>query len=288
MHAARKPRLNSPLAKEVHRVVHVCSAGRVPRADASLIPLSPVDALAPEVSRTEQIVQAVTQAIVEHHLKPGEKLVEQRLGDRFQVSRTVVRQALNRLAEMKLVHLEPARGAFVAAPSVQEAREVFAVRQMIEGQMLREVIARATPTDIAMLRAHIAAERAAVTRVDVPARTRLLFDFHVRLAEVLGNDVLVHWMQELVSRCALITLLYQSADDAQASSAEHADILDAIEVRDTELAVAVLTRHLDAVVHQLTQAKPNPAPTQTHTLMAKPRSGTAPASAPLTSTRRAP
>ncbi len=260
------------MAKEVHREAHALAptASRVPRADTSLIPLSAPDALSPEVSRTEQIVQAMTQAIVEHHLRPGEKLVEQRLGDRFQVSRTVVRQALNRLAEMKLVQLEPARGAFVAAPSVQEAREVFAVRQMIEGQMLREVIARATPADIALLRAHIQAESAAVARLDVPGRTRLLFDFHVRLAEVLGNRVLVHWMQELVSRCALITLLYQTADDAQASSAEHADILNAIEAQDADGAVAVLTRHLDAVVRQLTQAP-----------------GTPSASAPHTSTRRA-
>ncbi len=280
MPAARKPRLNTPMAKEVHRETHAPTASRVPRADASLIPLTPADALAPEVSRTEQIVQAVTQAIVEHHLKPGEKLVEQRLGDRFQVSRTVVRQALNRLAEMKLVQLEPARGAFVAAPSVQEACEVFAVRQMIEGQMLREVIARATADDIASLRAHIQAESAAVARVDVTARTRLLFDFHVRLAEVLGNRVLVHWMQELVSRCALITLLYQSADDAQASSAEHADILAAIEASDADRAVALLAHHLDAVVQQLTLASTVP--------QASPSPGTPSASAPHTSTRRAP
>jgi DNA-binding GntR family transcriptional regulator len=255
MSAARKP-LSPPEPR------------RVPRADASLISLEVADAAHADGSRTDQIVLAITQAIVEHHLRPGEKLVEQRLGDRFQVSRTVVRQALNRLAEMKLVQLEPARGAFVAAPSVKEAQEVFAVRQMVEGQMLREVVARATPADLKRLRAHLKAEREAVGRVDVAARTRLLFDFHVRLAEVLGNSVLAHWMQELVSRCALITLMYQSADDAQASSAEHADILQAIELRDADLAVRLLRDHLSAVVAQLTTAPRVP----------RPGAGTAPAS----------
>ena len=80
-------------------------------------------------SSTEHIVLAVTRAIVEHRLLPGEKLVEQKIADRFGVSRTIVRQAFNRLSELKLVRLEPARGAFVAAPFITEAREVFAVRR---------------------------------------------------------------------------------------------------------------------------------------------------------------
>ena len=75
-------------------------------------------------------------------LLPGAKLVEQKLGDRFGVSRTIVRQALFRLSQLKLVRLEPARGAFVAEPSIEEAREVFAVRRMVEGQMVRQLIAR--------------------------------------------------------------------------------------------------------------------------------------------------
>ena len=206
-----------------------------------------------DASTTEHIVNAVTRAIVEHRLLPGDKLVEQKLADRFGVSRTLVRQALFRLSELKLVKLEPARGAFVSAPSVQEAREVFAVRRMVEAQMLRELVARITPGNIRTLRAHIKAEREAVKRIDVPTRTKLLFDFHVRLAEVLGNQVLVGLMQELVSRCSLITLMYQSADDAEVSNAEHVDILQAIEDRDADKAVALLNEHLQAVEHQLTE-----------------------------------
>lgn len=204
-------------------------------------------------SSTEHIVAAVTRAIVEHRLAPGAKLVEQKIGDRFGVSRTVVRQALFRLSELKLVRLEPARGAFVAAPSIQEAREVFAVRRMVESQMLRELIACICPADIKQLKSHLKAEREAVVRIDVPTRTKLLFDFHVRLAEVLGNRVLTDLMQELVSRCSLITLMYQSADDARASNAEHVAMLKAIEARDAERAVELLHEHLASVERQLTE-----------------------------------
>lgn len=224
---------------------------RLPRADADLIPSAPEPETDGDISSTEHIVAAVTRAIVEHRLLPGAKLVEQKLGDRFGVSRTVVRQALYRLSELKLVRLEPARGAFVAAPSIKEAREVFAVRRMVESQMLRDLIPRIKPADIRTLKAHVKAERDAVNRVDVPARTKLLFDFHVRLAEVLGNQVLVDLMQELVSRCSLITLMYQSADNAQASNAEHLQLLKALEARDTELALNLLHEHLHTVERQL-------------------------------------
>lgn len=204
---------------------------------------------------TEHIVVAVTRAIVEHRLLPGAKLVEQKLADRFGVSRTIVRQALFRLSQLKLVRLEQARGAFVAEPSIEEAREVFAVRRMVEGQMVRQLIAQIRPADLKQLKAHLKAERDAVARIDVATRTKLLFDFHVCMAQALGNQVLVDLIQELVSRCSLITLMYQSADDAEASNAEHVDILKAIEARDADLAADLIDRHLLTVERQLTERR---------------------------------
>lgn len=233
---------------------------RLSKVDATAFPLEPIvgltDAQAKLVndpSITDRIVQAITQAIVEHRLMPGTKLVEQTIGNRFGVSRTIVRQALFRLQQIKLVTLEPARGAFVSQPSVLQAREVFAVRRLIEGQVLRDLIARATLADVKRLKSHIKAERLAVQRLDVAERTSLLFDFHVLLARMLGNQVLVELMTELVSRCSLITLMYQSASHAQASHTEHADIVQAIEARDANKAVALMTAHLLTVEQQLTE-----------------------------------
>src|SRR5205085_2483695 len=82
------------------------------------------------------------------------KLAEQKIADIFQVSRTLVRQALNRLSRDKLVTLEPARGARVAEPSVEEARQVFEVRQMLEAAMIRRLAQRITPEQVAERRAH--------------------------------------------------------------------------------------------------------------------------------------
>ena len=97
------------------------------------------------VGATQRIVESITTAIVERRLMPGTKLAEQKIADIFKVSRTLVRQALNQLSRDRLVTLEPARGAFVAMPSVEEARQVFEVRAMIEAAMVRAARARASP-----------------------------------------------------------------------------------------------------------------------------------------------
>src|SRR3989344_5104122 len=107
-----------------------------------------------ESSSTSAIVDALTRAIVEHRLQPGTKLAEQKLADHFGVSRTLVRQALFQLAQNRLVTLEPARGAFVSTPSVEEARQVFAVRRMLETEMTRAFVQSVTPAKIKALRAH--------------------------------------------------------------------------------------------------------------------------------------
>ena len=193
---------------------------------------------------TRSIVDALTKAIVEHRLHPGTKLAEQKLADHFGVSRTLIRQALFQLVQKRLIRMEPARGAFVATPSSDEARQVFAVRRMIEVEMTRSFVRNVTPAQIKALKEHVAEEKAAVSRGDVPGRTDLLGDFHVRMAELMGNQVLAQILSELISRCALITLMYQSSNAAEHSAEEHAEILKAIADKDEDLAVKLMDEHL--------------------------------------------
>ncbi|MDA8447012.1 GntR family transcriptional regulator [Paracidovorax valerianellae] len=197
-----------------------------------------------EISTTSAIVSHLTRAIVDHRLLPGAKLAEQKLADHFGVSRTLVRQALFQLSQKRLVRLAPARGAFVAAPSADEARQVFAVRRMLEAEMTRAFVREVTPARIRALREHVAREKAAVDEADVQGRTELLGDFHVRMAELMDNQVLAQMLGELISRCALITLMYQSADEAAHSHDEHAEIVKALAARDEERAVRLMDAHL--------------------------------------------
>ena len=197
-----------------------------------------------EISTTSTIADALTRAIVEHKLLPGTKLAEQKLADHFGVSRTLVRQALFQLSQNRIVTLEPARGAFVATPSVEEAKQVFAVRAMLETEMTRAFVRQVTTAQIRSLKAHIAAEKKAVTRNNVGQRTELLGDFHVVMAELMGNLVLAQLLGDLISRCALITLMYQSSSAAEHSHEEHEGIVAAIAAKDADRAVQLMQEHL--------------------------------------------
>lgn len=212
-----------------------------------------------ETSSTHHIVESLTKAIVEHRLHPGAKLVEQKLADHFGVSRTLVRQAFFQLAQNRLIRLEPARGAFVASPSVEEAKQVFAVRRMLETEMTRAFVRQVTPSKIKALREHVAQEKQAVANQDVTGRTELLGDFHVRMAELMGNEVLAELLRDLISRCALITLMYQSTHAAEHSNEEHVAIVKALAAKDDELAVRLMNEHLAHVEENLTFDRKQPA-----------------------------
>ncbi|MBA3479103.1 MAG: GntR family transcriptional regulator [Lautropia sp.] len=228
-----------------------------PRLKAVEVSKSPPPARA--VGATERIVESITSAIVERRLMPGTKLAEQKIAEIFKVSRTIVRQALNQLSRDRLVTLEPARGAFVAMPSIEEARQVFELRNMIEAVMVRQLCARITDGQVALLRAHLREERQAVARSDVAGRTRLLAEFHVVLAQLLGNEVLAEMLGDLLSRSQLISLMYQSAHSAEASQREHELVVDAIERRDSRAAVRLMEDHIESVERNL---RTNPASTE--------------------------
>jgi len=200
---------------------------------------------------TQRIADSITTAIVERRLMPGTKLAEQKIADIFKVSRTLVRQALMQLSREHLITLEPARGARVAEPGIEEAKQVFEARNMLEAAMIRRAATELSDAQIAELRAHLKAEAEALQRTDVSGRTRLLADFHVVIAQMLGNAVLARMLADLVSRCSLIALMYQSAHSAEHSAAEHVAIVEALARRDARAAVKLMDAHLHNVERNL-------------------------------------
>lgn len=225
----------------------------VPKRHVPLQPIESVPAGKPRARRgapapaTQRIVEAISGAIVERRLAPGTRLIEQRIADVFAVSRTIVRQALNQLSRDRLVTLSPARGASVATPSVAEARQVFAARVLLEGAIVKVLCGQIARAQIVELRRHLAEQRTAIESGDVAGRTRLLSDFHVVLARMLGNEVLAQLVSDLLFRSSLVALMYQSAQSAARSLEEHAGIVDALEQRDVRTAVRRMERHVAGV-----------------------------------------
>ncbi|MBS0425764.1 MAG: GntR family transcriptional regulator [Proteobacteria bacterium] len=221
----------------------------MPRSPASPKPAS---ALPAQPHSAESIAQDLATAIVEKRLPPGTWLREEALGRVYAVSRTKVRAALLTLSRDKLVEIIPDKGAFVSRPSVDEAREIFAVRRLLEAEVVRLFIARARPADYQRLEQHVAVERSTLggTRAG-GARESLLGDFHVVLAEACGNHTLAELVRELVSRSSLIAMLYDSSNDPHCSSDEHADFLRLARAGDIDSAVASMCEHLTRIEDNL-------------------------------------
>lgn len=197
-----------------------------------------------DVQPENLIVDAVLKAISEQRLPAGAKLGEQALSELFNCNRANVRRALASLAAKQVVELRPNRGAFVATPSAQEAREVFQARRAIERTIARQAVARVTDDDIAYLRANIAAETEARLRKDKPTELRLSQQFHMYLAQLSGNRVLERFLAELTMRSTLILGMYPGEGHSCASCDDHLGIVDALTARDEESLLRLTDQHL--------------------------------------------
>lgn len=210
-----------------------------------------VGALPPAVPRppgsADTIHQRILQAIVEHRLPPGTKLGEERLAKVFGVSRTLVRQALERLAHDSIVTVRPNRGAFISSPTVEEAREVFAARRLIEPDLVRQAIRRATPADIRRLHAHVQSEHAAAAANDKRAVIRLTGEFHQLIADIAGNRFLSKTLRDLETLTSLVIILYEGPTMPSCPYHEHQVLAEVIEARDEKRAMALMREHLDHV-----------------------------------------
>jgi DNA-binding GntR family transcriptional regulator len=197
------------------------------------------------VSSTD-IAQRIIEAVLAQRLAPGARLGEQALSLLFDCSRTQVREALMRLATKGIVTVSSRRGWYVVQPSHEEAREAFEARRVIEMGLIRQ----AGPMEknaIGKLRQHLKQERAALKGTDVGQRSYLLGDFHVCLAECLGNSLLADTLRDFTARTTLIAMLYQSTHDAAHSCAEHGRIVEALEVSDWVLAEQLMQAHIGHV-----------------------------------------
>lgn len=201
----------------------------------------------PPGQRALSVYRALRKAILEQALSPGMKLPEDTIGERLGVSRTLVREALGRLAIEGLVEQKPNRGASVAYPTLEEARDVFDVRRGLERLVAEALAGRLTPAQAEELEQHVKLEEAALGR-DGPESIRLAGEFHIRLVEMTGNALLVRYVQEVSSRCSLILAIYGRPHSSECAVSEHRQLIEALLKGDRRHATELMDHHLQAVV----------------------------------------
>ncbi|SNY59021.1 transcriptional regulator, GntR family [Pseudooceanicola antarcticus] len=205
------------------------------------------EAMTPSDAKTwtsETVAGDLERAIHEHRLPPGTKLGEDELGEAYGISRTLVRAALQALSYRRLVELKRNRGAFVAQPTVAEAREVFEARALLEPRTAHSAAVRMTDAALDELRAHITAEHDALREGDTGRALFLSGQFHILIAQVADQRTIEAFVSELISRSSLIIALYWRRRAAMCESQAHHALIDAFEARDGVLAEELMKNHL--------------------------------------------
>lgn len=193
---------------------------------------------------SELVSADLSRAIHEHRLAPGTKLGEDELADIYGVSRTIIRTALQRLAHGQLVEIHRNRGAFVAKPTPKEALEVFEARELLEPRTAHSAALRATPEDVAALKAHIVREHEAMARNDRGLALYLSGQLHVQIAKIAGQSTIADFVETLIARSSLIVALYWKRESALCESHAHHSLISAIEAHDATLAEELMVSHL--------------------------------------------
>lgn len=210
----------------------------------------PDDAGLPEVSGLAavetRILHSIVKAISARRLGPGVQLVEEDLAKAFNVSRGRVRKVLLVLSQRGVVRIEPNRGAFVSRPDRRTIAEVFQARRVIEAELARAAARLARPrrtAAVTALRRHLNAEAEAAQKGDRLRQIALSGEFHVRIAEMSENRLLIGMLRDL----SLSIAAFPTTDALNCSIAEHGPILDAIAKGDAERAAKLVTHHLEHV-----------------------------------------
>ncbi|GAB5097114.1 GntR family transcriptional regulator [Caballeronia sp. LP006] len=196
---------------------------------------------------SEEIYEQIYVALLEHRLVPGTKLAEERLASIFGVNRARVRDALSRLAYEQIVEVYPKKGWFVAKPSVDQARDVFEARRVIEPAVIARLTRSITPDKLAQMREHLRLEMDARERSDKRAVIRLSGEFHNLVATLAGNSSFTRSVRELSTLTCLVILLYNAPITSSCRADEHTAIVDAIAKGDGDKAAELMLHHLDHI-----------------------------------------
>jgi DNA-binding GntR family transcriptional regulator len=195
-----------------------------------------------------RVYNQIKELILCNEIMPGQKLPHQELSERLGVSRTPIREALTRLVQEGYASFLPNRGFTCKEIRMQEAEELYDLREALEAFAVEKAIENLTDTAVGELR-----DRMNCYGRDVHnrfTRDRLVFDqdVHLAIARLSGNETLQTMLSHVFERIVLKRRTDGIYDSARGTAAhqEHLRLLDAIERRDAAAAVAVARGHIQA------------------------------------------
>lgn len=198
-------------------------------------------------SAAERAYSQIRALILSGMLPPGAQLKEEELADRCGVSRTPVRDALRRLESEFFINRSDSQRSFVADHSVDEIDELFTLRAMLEGHVAARAAERGGPALAAKLRALVGHD-------DECSDIEMFLDKNARFHAAIIDAAESELMRSILPRLTAQPIVYRTAQSysegqRRRSLAEHRELVEAIAIRDSEWARAVMTSHIRRAFH---------------------------------------
>jgi len=217
-------------------------------------------AVAPHArTATERVHDGIYRAVLERRLAPGAWLREAELAASFGVSRTVVRQALQRLAQHQVVELLHNRGARVPLPERADAEHVFEARRVAECEIARRLGGRLDAAQLQSLRRLAEEEDRAEAAGDTARSVRLSGEFHQALARMHGNPVLQRLLDSLLPTTSMLMSRFAAGGAPVCVAHRHLDLVGALQ-RGSAAAALEMKRHLGELQRSLTSRPATASP----------------------------
>lgn len=195
-------------------------------------------------SISKQVYQSLKKDILEGTLQPGDRLLVLEIARTFQISQAPVREALERLKHEGLIISRPNRGSVVSDITPKEIRDLFVLREMIEGFAVRETIPTMTEEDVQDLHDVLARLDEAVKQDDMLKIVELDMEFHEFFYKRCGNQAVLglwHQMKTKVMRFMAISNRYHSTEKLVEG---HMALLESIRTGDLALAEQSFIEHM--------------------------------------------
>ncbi|MDQ0199169.1 GntR family transcriptional regulator [Neobacillus ginsengisoli] len=202
-------------------------------------------------SKEIEIYKKLKQAIIHQKLLPNIQLVEKEIAESFGVSRTPVRNVLRRLSYERLVKIIENKGAFVSCSSIEEAKEVFEMRRILEAQAVRKACRLSTEEQLSELEKIVKEELNIYQHVDYIEAIQMSGEFHLKIAEMAGNSYFYQYLEDLISLTYVIISIYGRGQEEKCSCRNHLHIFHAIKQRDEDLAEKLSVEHLREIEDNL-------------------------------------
>ena len=219
------------------------------------------ESVSPPVA-ADRVYDAIYAAVIDHRLAPGSRLREEELAQTFAVSRTLVRQALHKLAQDGVIVLRPNRGAQVPEPTRRDGEHVFDARRVVECEVARRLAGKLSVEQVAELRQTVEAEARATKSQNKQEAIRLSGEFHLKLAQMSGNPIFVRLLEELLPTTSLLMALYKAPGEPMCVAHSHRKLLQVIGKGAAGAGAAnEMRRHLNEIERSLSvpTAKPETA-----------------------------